>query len=185
MTTIDVLDASPIFVLGLASGLEDTDVRIVNRRTAIHEPHDPLADLFVLDPIGLPEAVDRHIAGLGRSGPVLIFSADLLNARVTRLRGAVDGMLGKQADIAQFVGAAHAAATRRSAARAAPATLLTEREEQVLQQVASGLTHGQIGRRLGISPHTVDTYVKRIRVKLRVGNKAELTRAALSRLTFP
>ena len=33
--------------------------------------------------------------------------------------------------------------------------------------------------RLGISPHTVDTYVKRIRVKLGVGNKAELTRAAL------
>jgi DNA-binding NarL/FixJ family response regulator len=56
---------------------------------------------------------------------------------------------------------------------------LSEREEQVLRQIARGLTHGQIATRLGISPHTVDTYVKRIRAKLGVGNKAELTRAAL------
>ena len=56
---------------------------------------------------------------------------------------------------------------------------LSEREEQVLRQIARGLTHGQIATRLGISPHTVDTYVKRIRAKLEVGNKAELTRAAL------
>jgi len=42
------------------------------------------------------------------------------------------------------------------------------------------LTHGQIATQLGISPHTVDTYVKRIRAKLGVGNKAELTRVALA-----
>jgi DNA-binding NarL/FixJ family response regulator len=63
------------------------------------------------------------------------------------------------------------------AAPAAPP--LSEREEQVLRQIAHGLTHAQIATRLGISPHTVDTYVKRIRAKLGVGNKAELTRAAL------
>jgi DNA-binding NarL/FixJ family response regulator len=56
---------------------------------------------------------------------------------------------------------------------------LSEREEQVLSQISRGLTHGQIATRLGISPHTVDTYVKRIRAKLGAGNKAELTRAAL------
>jgi DNA-binding NarL/FixJ family response regulator len=56
---------------------------------------------------------------------------------------------------------------------------LSDREKQVLQQVAHGLTHGQIATRLGISPHTVDTYIKRIRSKLGVGNKAELTRVAL------
>ncbi|MER7169894.1 response regulator transcription factor [Streptomyces mesophilus] len=56
---------------------------------------------------------------------------------------------------------------------------LSDREQQVLSQIAQGRTHGQIATRLGISQHTVDTYVKRIRVKLDVGNKAELTRAAL------
>ena len=60
-----------------------------------------------------------------------------------------------------------------------PGQRLSEREEQVLRQISRGLTHGQIATRLGISPHTVDTYVKRIRAKLGVGNKAELTRAAL------
>jgi DNA-binding NarL/FixJ family response regulator len=56
---------------------------------------------------------------------------------------------------------------------------LSGREEQVLRQISCGLTHGQIATRLGISPHTVDTYVKRIRAKLGAGNKAELTRAAV------
>jgi two-component system, NarL family, invasion response regulator UvrY len=56
---------------------------------------------------------------------------------------------------------------------------LSDREGQVLRQISQGLTHGQIATRLGISPHTVDTYVKRIRAKLGVGNKAELTRVAL------
>ncbi|MGI5203985.1 response regulator transcription factor [Spirillospora sp. CA-108201] len=45
--------------------------------------------------------------------------------------------------------------------------------------MADGYTHGQIARHLGISRHAVDTYVKRIRGKLKLGNKAELTRAAV------
>lgn len=58
---------------------------------------------------------------------------------------------------------------------------LSRREEQVLHHISRGLTHAQIATRLGISPHTVDTYVKRVRTKLGVGNKAELTRCALIR----
>jgi DNA-binding CsgD family transcriptional regulator len=60
-----------------------------------------------------------------------------------------------------------------------PGHVLSARERQVLHYIACGYTHGQAARRLGISPHTVDTYVKRIRAKLAVGNKAELTRAAM------
>jgi len=56
---------------------------------------------------------------------------------------------------------------------------LSPREREVLLLTARGFTYGQIARGLGISPHTVDTYVRRIRTKLGVGNKAELTRAAL------
>ncbi|MGW1965588.1 response regulator transcription factor [Streptomyces sp. NPDC001935] len=58
--------------------------------------------------------------------------------------------------------------------------MLSPREWEVLSHIAAGLTHDQIARRLAISPHTVDTYVKRIRSKLGLGNKAELTRAALA-----
>ncbi|NUR24784.1 MAG: response regulator transcription factor [Catenulispora sp.] len=59
---------------------------------------------------------------------------------------------------------------------------LSPRERAVLTQIAWGLTHDQIARRLGISKHTVDTYVKRVRAKLNLGNKAELTRAAVRML---
>ncbi|GAA1645262.1 response regulator transcription factor [Nonomuraea maheshkhaliensis] len=59
---------------------------------------------------------------------------------------------------------------------------LSEREEQTLSYIAQGFTHAQIARRLQISKATVDTYVERIRSKLQVGNKAQLTRAALDRI---
>ena len=60
-----------------------------------------------------------------------------------------------------------------------PETGLSPREQQVLRFIASGMTHRQVARRIGISPHTVDTYVKRVRSKFGIGNKAELTRVAL------
>ncbi|MEO3790898.1 helix-turn-helix transcriptional regulator [Nonomuraea sp. B10E15] len=56
---------------------------------------------------------------------------------------------------------------------------LSIRENEVLQRVADGLTQQQIAQSLGISRHTVDTYLRRIRTKLGLGNKAELTRAAV------
>ncbi len=67
----------------------------------------------------------------------------------------------------------------------APAALvlsrLAPRETQALDLIAQGYTHQQIARRMGVTKATVDTYVERIRKKLQVGNKAELTRAALLR----
>ena len=57
---------------------------------------------------------------------------------------------------------------------------LTAREIATLRLVAQGLTHRQVGRRLSLTETTVDTYVKRIRAKLCVGNKAELTRKAVA-----
>ncbi len=57
---------------------------------------------------------------------------------------------------------------------------LTAREVATLRLVAQGLTHRQVGRRLSLTETTVDTYVKRIRAKLSVGNKADLTRKAIA-----
>lgn len=42
---------------------------------------------------------------------------------------------------------------------------LSPRERQVLAHIAAGLSHKQIARRLGISVHTVSTYLRRIRDK--------------------
>jgi len=56
---------------------------------------------------------------------------------------------------------------------------LAPREVETLQWIARGLTHGQIATRMGLSPATINTYAKRIRTKLKVNNKAELTRIAI------
>lgn len=57
---------------------------------------------------------------------------------------------------------------------------LSPREREVLGHLVEGCTHDQAARRIGISQHTVDTYVKRIRSKLGAHNKAQLVRAALT-----
>jgi DNA-binding NarL/FixJ family response regulator len=60
-----------------------------------------------------------------------------------------------------------------------PAPVLARREIQTVRWIAAGLTHGQIARRMDLTEATVSTYVKRIRNKLNVGNKADLTRRAM------
>jgi DNA-binding NarL/FixJ family response regulator len=62
----------------------------------------------------------------------------------------------------------------------APVDRLSPREHECLDLIAAGFTHAQAARRMDVSKSTVDTYVERIRMKLQVGNKAELTRIALA-----
>jgi DNA-binding CsgD family transcriptional regulator len=56
---------------------------------------------------------------------------------------------------------------------------LSPREREVLGHFATGFTYAQIANRLGISPHTVDTYLRRVREKTGAGSGAELTRLAV------
>lgn len=63
--------------------------------------------------------------------------------------------------------------------KAQPVSALSDRESLVLTLVGAGYTNDQIARRIGISKHTVDTYLRRIRSKLNLGNKAQLARAAI------
>jgi DNA-binding CsgD family transcriptional regulator len=56
---------------------------------------------------------------------------------------------------------------------------LAPRERQALSLIAQGFTQAQAALRMGVSPATIDTYIKRIRRKLGPGNKAELTRRAI------
>ncbi|MFJ3217592.1 helix-turn-helix transcriptional regulator [Kitasatospora sp. NPDC086801] len=53
------------------------------------------------------------------------------------------------------------------------------REREVLHQIASGCTYEQTARRLGISVHTVNTYLRRIRAKAPAGTHADLVRLSL------
>lgn len=52
--------------------------------------------------------------------------------------------------------------------------LLSAREREVVQGIVDGLGDKQVAARLGLSPDTVRTYVKRIYKKLEVGSRTEL-----------
>jgi len=58
--------------------------------------------------------------------------------------------------------------------------LLTRRERDVLAQVAHGASNKEAGRRLGISPRTIEVHRARIMDKLGAKNAADLMRIVLS-----
>ena len=93
------------------------------------------------------------------------FSADVM---IDRVRGAVltyRGSMTERIDgLADFAGL----------------ELLTRRERDVLAQVTHGASNKEAGRRLGISPRTVEVHRARIMDKLGARNAADLMRIVLS-----
>ncbi|WNV84697.1 response regulator transcription factor [Umezawaea sp. Da 62-37] len=194
MTRVTVLVSSPIYLAGLVQTLADAGIEVCSA-TAPSDQDDPRsADAVLVDTDVLRPDLDlARIVEMARLTPVLVL-ADRMTATgcETYLRAGAARVISKHESVEHLVEAVRAVcgtagchdvgvpAARRESDPVEPA--LSEREQQVLFEIACGLTHGQIATRLGISPHTVNTYVKRIRAKLRVGNKAELTRAALLRL---
>ncbi|MCX5151541.1 helix-turn-helix transcriptional regulator [Streptomyces sp. NPDC048550] len=57
---------------------------------------------------------------------------------------------------------------------------LAPREQEALGHIAAGRTYLQTARHMGLSKHTVDAYLRRIRAKLGINSTAELTRMAIS-----
>ena len=57
--------------------------------------------------------------------------------------------------------------------------LLTPREREVLEQITAGASNKEAGRRLGISPRTVEVHRARIMEKLGARNAADLVRMVL------
>ncbi|HLL85552.1 MAG TPA: response regulator transcription factor [Longimicrobium sp.] len=62
---------------------------------------------------------------------------------------------------------------------ASPVEELSEREREVLQLTAEGYSSVETGKKLFLSPKTVDTYRSRLMQKLGLGSRAELVRFAL------
>ncbi|HEX4832858.1 MAG TPA: response regulator transcription factor [Trebonia sp.] len=193
MIRTDLLIRSPLFLLGLTETLRAAGIKVVAVRTSPHEEPSWLADAALIDAAALPRAGDlTPVTEAARSMSVLVLNNEAATDDDVYLRAGAMGVISKTEPGDSIVAAIRmiSAGERLGTADAPPPAStsergplaqhqLSEREEQVLRQIAHGLTHGQIATRLGISPHTVDTYVKRIRSKLGAGNKAELTRAAL------
>jgi DNA-binding NarL/FixJ family response regulator len=160
------------------------------------------ADVVLLGPApeaeGTLEEVVGELAALGR---VLVVAEFALSGSVTAaLRAGAHGCVSRQADETELLTAVATVADggvhvspelaerlhrelRQPQAGAPPA--LARREIETLRWLAAGLTHRQIARRMALTEATVSTYVKRIRNKLGVGNKADLTRKAFELGLFP
>jgi DNA-binding NarL/FixJ family response regulator len=131
-----------------------------------------VCDLPSPELIGMLCGEHRVIIHSGKESPVSLLSYQHLTAH---------SLLHQSDSDKRLTDSVHAAAADapRLKSKAAPASGLSQRERQVLMLVADGYTNYQIARRIGISEHTVDTYIRRIRQKLRLGNKAQLARAAM------
>lgn len=72
-----------------------------------------------------------------------------------------------------------AAVSLRLSQASAPATLLTQRERDVLRHIASGHANKQIAQALGLSVRTVETHRLNIKRKLGIDGQAELIKYAV------
>jgi len=66
-----------------------------------------------------------------------------------------------------------------------PYETLTNREREILQMVAEGMTTSAIAKRLSISPRTAELHRSRMMDKLGLNNQTELIRYALKRGILP
>jgi FixJ family two-component response regulator len=132
----------------------------------------------------------RDLGGLQRVPQVIVMSgrSDIATAVAAMRSGAAD-FIEKPFSanaIVERVGMAVAAFRRETEGTVeglAPfpgGHLLTGRERDVLAQVAYGASNKEAGRRLGISPRTVEVHRARIMDKLGARNAADLMRIVLS-----
>ena len=66
-----------------------------------------------------------------------------------------------------------------------PYETLTNREREILQMAAEGMTTSAIAKRLSISPRTAELHRSRMMDKLGLNNQTELIRYALKRGILP
>lgn len=193
MIKVEIFDSSPVFAHGLADIFTKNGFSVLPPKTSSVEGLSWRVDIFLVDPDAVCDcSLAEFVALAEQMAPVLLVHDDVSPDTVESfVQSGAQGVVRRKSTcdtifqaIRAVVGggqcwdvAANEAIAGTS--RDEDADILSQRERQVLRQIARGLTHSQIARVLGISRHTVDTYVKRIRSKLGVGNKAELTRAAV------
>lgn len=181
------------------------DVEVVASAASLEEALPALdlgVDVVVLDLyLGVPEPALDVVARLAGTHRVLVMSASRRRPDVlAALRAGADGYLTKDTDDAEFLTAVRTVAgggfslsssvadvlEAHLESTPAPGHDLSAREAEALGWIARGFTHAQTAQRMGISASTVDSYVERIRRKLGLGNKAELTAKAIElRLASP
>lgn len=172
---------------------------VANSKAIMEAVKKQLWDAILLD-IYMPGRsgieILKQIRSNGIKTPVLIISMFPEEQYVIRaLKAGASGFLNKESATEELLVAIHKilsgrkyisslAAEKLASSLTEPFEgptheLLSDREMQVLHEIASGKTVSEIARKLSLSVNTISTYRIRILEKLSLHNNAELTRYAI------
>jgi len=176
---------------GAAGALEKwAGAKVVARATSIVEllpqVRERAPDVVLIDPwMHDGEGLDA-IAAMRDAYPaltIIALSPLQQSDRVERaLERGADGYVGKDIpadDLAALVRRVHAGVVVRPRAVRYASRSLTQREAQVIQLVAEGLSNGDVATRLFVSEQTVKFHLSNIYRKLGAHNRTEAARIAL------
>ena len=138
-----------------------------------------LVDLFLAGESGA-DVCDSIRRASPSTRVLLISGAGRMSPAAARAAGA-SGFISKDweaRDVARAVRAVGLGMTMFSPTSEQPAPLLTEREREVLDLIASGSTNREIAERLFLSPHTVKEHTSAVYRKLQARNRAEAVQRA-------
>jgi len=144
-----------------------------------YEPHVALVDLFLGEESGA-ELCEQLRARSPVTRVLLISGAGRISPSAARAAGA-SGFVSKDwdaEDVARAVLAVGSGMTVFEPRPEVSPTLLSEREREVLDRIASGATNREIAESLHLSPHTVKEHTSAIYRKLEVRNRAEAVQRA-------
>ena len=190
MIRVVIADDQEVIRSGLANLFLNTEVEVVaqlsNGEESLAAAVDKQPDVVLLD-IRMPQvdgfqALER-LGQLLPDTPVLMISAYDNPTYVGRAKAlGAKGYISKGAYRHQFIDAIRALASggeawcersRRASDKIGEQSILTKRENEVLQQLALGLSNNEIGAALHISTETVKEHVQRICKKLGVSGRTQ------------
>ncbi len=208
-TTILIVDDHAMVRKGLRMALESqADLTVVGEAGTVHEaievatrlrPQIITLDLTMPGPSGVASverlraavptariivvtmhddpAYVRSAIAMGAAGYVNKSAADteLISAIRAVSRGRVFIDVGDAATLESIL------SPRAKADAKAPVDTLSEREREVLRQVARGYTNQQIADDIGLSVKTVESYRARLMKKLGLKERADLVRLAIEK----
>jgi DNA-binding NarL/FixJ family response regulator len=147
--------------------------------TARYTPHVALVDLFLGTESGA-EACTRIVDRSPETRVLLISGAGKISAAAARSAGA-SGFVSKDwdaGDVARAVRMVGLGMTVFEPREEAAEALLSAREREVLDLIATGATNPEIAERLFLSPHTVKEHTSTLYRKLKVRNRTEAVQRA-------
>jgi two-component system, NarL family, invasion response regulator UvrY len=169
---------------------------VANSNEVIEEAGKHAWDVILLD-ISMPgrNGIEtlKQIRANGISSPVLMLSMHPEDQYAVRvLKAGASGFLNKETATNELLVAVRRVLTGRKYITPSVAeklaegggegpahALLSDREMQVLEHIASGKTVSEIAGEISLSVNTISTYRARLLEKLNLSNNAELTRYAI------